>query len=83
MTEAAARILVVDDEAAIRKLLRIGLGTHGYEVIEADSAAEALRMAVARAPRLIVLDLGLPDMEGVDVIRRLREWSAVPVVVLY
>ncbi|MGQ0699504.1 MAG: response regulator [Panacagrimonas sp.] len=82
MSIADARILVVDDEAAIRKLLRIGLSAHGYEVIEAATGAEALRLAVARAPQLVVLDLGLPDLDGVEVIRRLREWSAVPVLVL-
>ena len=82
MSETGVRVLVVDDEAAIRKLLRIGLSAHGYEVLEADTGAEALRMATARAPQLVVLDLGLPDMDGVDVIRRLREWSARPVIVL-
>lgn len=82
MSEGQPRILVVDDEAAIRKLLRIGLSAHGYEVVEAGSGAEALRLAVARAPQLIVLDLGLPDLEGVEVIRRLRQWSALPVIVL-
>ena len=82
MSEHLARILVVDDEAAIRKLLRIGLGAHGYEVLEAENGTEALRLAVARAPQLLVLDLGLPDLDGVEVIRRLREWSAVPVIVL-
>lgn len=82
MSHEAGRILVVDDEAAVRKLLRIGLSAHGYEVIEAGNGAEALRLAAARAPRLVILDLGLPDMDGVDVVRRLREWSAVPVIVL-
>lgn len=82
MSEGLARVLVVDDEAAVRKLLRIGLGSHGYAVIEAGSGEEGLRLAVARAPQLMVLDLGLPDLDGVDVIRRLREWSAMPVIVL-
>lgn len=82
MSHEAGRILVVDDEAAVRKLLRIGLTAHDYEVIEAGDGAEALRLAVARAPRLVILDLGLPDMDGVDLVRRLREWSAVPVIVL-
>ncbi|TDU28849.1 two-component system KDP operon response regulator KdpE [Panacagrimonas perspica] len=82
MSHEAGRILVVDDEASVRKLLRIGLSSHDYEVIEAGDGAEALRLAVARAPRLVILDLGLPDMDGVDVVRRLREWSAVPVIVL-
>lgn len=77
-----ARVLVVDDEAAIRKLLRIGLGAHGYEVIEAACGDEALRVAATTPPDAVVLDLGLPDLDGVDVLRRLREWSAVPVIVL-
>ena len=82
MSGEAGRVLVADDEAAVRKLLRIGLSAYDYEVIEAGDGAEALRLAVARAPRLVILDLGLPDMDGVDVVRRLREWSAVPVIVL-
>lgn len=82
MTAALARILVVDDEAAIRKLLRIGLGAHDYEVLDAASGTEGLRLAIAREPQLLLLDLGLPDLDGVEVIRRLREWSAMPVIVL-
>jgi two-component system KDP operon response regulator KdpE len=82
MSEGLARILIVDDELAVRRMLRIGLTSHGYEVDEAADGAAALRSAVERAPQLVVLDLGLPDLDGVDVIRRLREWSAVPVIVL-
>jgi two-component system KDP operon response regulator KdpE len=82
VSHEAGRVLVVDDEAAVRKLLRIGLGAHDYEVIEAGDGAEALRLAASRAPRLVILDLGLPDMDGVEVVRRLREWSPVPVIVL-
>ena len=82
MTELAARILVVDDEPQIRRFLRVGLEGHGYSVLEATTAAAALRVAVAEQPDLVVLDLGLPDREGFDVLSALREWSQVPVFVL-
>jgi two-component system KDP operon response regulator KdpE len=76
------RVLVVDDEPQIRKFLRISLAAHGYEVIEAATGAEAAARAAADKPALVVLDLGLPDLDGVQVIRRLRQWSQVPVIVL-
>jgi two-component system KDP operon response regulator KdpE len=82
MSNAAANILVVDDEPQIRKLLRLALETHGYEVIEAATAEAALRTAVMRRPDLVVLDLSLPDREGFDVLAALREWSQLPVLVL-
>ena len=82
MTEFAGRILIVDDEPQIRRFLRLGLQGHGYAVLEAPTAETALRMAVAEQPDLVVLDLGLPDREGFDVLSALREWSRVPVLVL-
>jgi two-component system, OmpR family, KDP operon response regulator KdpE len=82
MTEPIATILVIDDEAQIRKFLRLALETHGYAVIEAESAETGLRAAVTRRPDLVVLDLGLPDREGFDVLATVREWSQVPVMVL-
>jgi two-component system KDP operon response regulator KdpE len=82
MTEGRAAVLVVDDEPQIRKFLRLGLEGHGYAVMEAGSAEAALRAAVARPPELVVLDLGLPDRDGFEVLAALREWSAVPVLVL-
>jgi two-component system, OmpR family, KDP operon response regulator KdpE len=82
MNDAAATILVVDDEPQIRKLLRLALETHGYAVVEAATAEAALRAAVMRRPDLVVLDLGLPDREGFDVLAALREWSQLPVLVL-
>jgi len=82
MTELAARILVVDDEPQIRRFLRLGLEGHGYAVLEATTAEAALRVAVAEQPELVVLDLGLPDREGFEVLSALREWSRVPVLVL-
>ena len=82
MTEGAARILVVDDEPQIRRFLRLGLEGHGYAVLEAASADAALRIAVAEQPDLVVLDLGLPDREGFEILGALREWSPMPVFVL-
>jgi len=82
MSDPAANILVVDDEPQIRRFLRLALETHGYAVVEAATAEAALRAAVTRRPDLVVLDLGLPDREGFDVLAALREWSQIPVLVL-
>jgi two-component system KDP operon response regulator KdpE len=79
---AKSRVLVVDDETEIRRFLRIGLEAYGYEVIEARSGETALQQAATGAPQLMILDLGLPDMEGHEVVRQLREWSQIPVIVL-
>jgi two-component system KDP operon response regulator KdpE len=76
------RILVVDDDPQILRALRINLRARGYEVDAADSGATALRSAAAHPPDLVVLDLGLPDMDGAQVIRGLRGWSTVPIIVL-
>jgi two-component system KDP operon response regulator KdpE len=78
----ARTILVVDDEKQIRRFLRTGLSVHGYEVIEAESGAEALRDASTKSPDLVVLDLQLGDMDGLDVLQRIREWSWLPVLIL-
>jgi len=77
-----ARILVVDDEPQIRRFLRTALGTEDFEVLEADSGHRALADAAGKYPDAMILDLGLPDMDGVRVVQRLREWSAMPVIVL-
>lgn len=82
MTEPAATILVVDDEPQIRRFLRLALEAHGYAVLEAATAEAALRTAVMQRPDLLVLDLGLPDREGFDVLAAVREWSQAPVLVL-
>ncbi len=76
------RVLIVDDEAAILRFLRASLSANDYEVIEATSGAEAIRRATAEAPDVILLDLGLPDMDGKDVVRTLREGSQVPIIVV-
>lgn len=77
-----AKILVIDDEPQIRRYLRVSLEAHGFGILEAAGGQEGLRLAALEKPDLIVLDLGLPDMDGQSVIARLREWSTVPVVVL-
>ncbi|MBE7213087.1 MAG: response regulator transcription factor [Gluconacetobacter diazotrophicus] len=79
---AGPRILVVDDEPQIHRFLRPALEAAGYAVERADTAAEGLRLAAARGPALLLLDLGLPDMDGQDALRRLRTFSAAPVIVL-
>lgn len=75
-------VLVVDDEPAIHRFMAPALAANGYEALRADTGEQALSMTVNRRPDIIVLDLGLPDMDGKEVIRRLREWSDTPIVVL-
>ncbi|MFI6760952.1 response regulator [Micromonospora sp. NPDC050417] len=76
------RVLVVDDEPQILRALRINLRARRYEVAVAADGADALRLAASQHPDLVVLDLGLPDMDGVEVIRGLRGWTNVPIIVL-
>ena len=82
MSDLKPQVLVVDDEPQIRRFLRLGLEDQGFAVLEAATAAQALRAAVAARPELVVLDLSLPDREGFEVLRALREWSQVPVLIL-
>ena len=77
-----ALVLVVDDEAQIRRFLQISLEAHGYRVCQALTGREALSEAARLRPDVVILDLGLPDQDGLAVLRQLREWSRVPVVVL-
>ena len=74
--------LVIEDEASIRRFLRASLVDQGYRFFEAATGEEGLREAGARQPDVVLLDLGLPDVDGLEVIRRLRAWSAVPIIVL-
>jgi two-component system KDP operon response regulator KdpE len=74
--------LVIDDELQIRRLLRVCLEANGYRVIEAATGQEGITQAAQHPPDVVLLDLGLPDMDGVAVLKRLREWSRVPVIVL-
>jgi two-component system, OmpR family, KDP operon response regulator KdpE len=78
----APRILVVDDEPQIHRFLGPALGAAGYAVLRADTAAEGLRVAAERSPSLVLLDLGLPDMDGVQLLPRMRAFLAAPVIVL-
>ncbi|MDE1893288.1 MAG: response regulator transcription factor [Pseudomonadota bacterium] len=82
MTSSSPRILVIDDEAQIRRFLDIGLRAEGYEVLLAATAAEGLALAATRSPDLVILDLGLPDREGHEVLAELRQWSQLPVLML-
>ncbi|SIR35828.1 two-component system, OmpR family, KDP operon response regulator KdpE [Rhizobium sp. RU20A] len=77
-----SRILVVDDEPQIQRFLKPSLTAAGYEVVEAETGAEALKAVATRAPDLVILDLGLPDMDGKEVIASLRGWSDIPIVIL-
>lgn len=77
-----ATVLIVDDEPQIRKFLRIALGAQSYKVLEAETGAQGLEQAALGRPDLIVLDLGLPDMDGQAVLAQLREWTQTPVLVL-
>lgn len=77
-----SRILVVDDEAPIRRFLRISLGANGHQVAEAENGAEALALVRADPPDLVILDLGLPDMDGQEVVSAIREISPVPILIL-
>jgi two-component system KDP operon response regulator KdpE len=81
MNEAMARLLVVDDERPIRKFLRASLEGQ-FEIHEATTGEEALAAAISFRPDIIIMDLGLPDIDGVEVTRRLREWTQVPIVVI-
>jgi two-component system KDP operon response regulator KdpE len=82
VTEGGLRVLVVDDERAIRRFLHASLTAHGYTVYEAASGHEALSAVIGDRPDLIILDLGLPDLDGIEVTRQLREWSRIPIIVL-
>ena len=75
-------VLVIDDEAPIRRFLRAALTSQGYDLVEAATGADGLAQASMRTPELILLDLGLPDMDGLEVTRRLREWTQTPILVL-
>ena len=82
MSASGYRIMVVDDENAIRRFLRTALSAQGYLISEASNGWDALKMIVSQRPDIIILDLGLPDIDGVEVTRRLREWSQIPIIIL-
>jgi two-component system KDP operon response regulator KdpE len=82
MTGPGALVLVVEDEPQMRRFIRASLSAHGYQVSESSSGAEALALAASRNPEVILMDLGLPDMDGIDLTRRVREWSRTPIIVI-
>ncbi len=82
MIDTHQRVLVVDDESSIRKYLRAALGGQGFNVYEASNGEEALSAVLANRPDIVILDLGLPDIDGIEVTRRLREWSQIPIIIL-
>jgi two-component system KDP operon response regulator KdpE len=82
MTEVPRNVVVIEDDPQIRRFLRTLLDAEGWTVHEAETGRQGLVHAATRRPDVVILDLGLPDLDGVDVVRRLREWSAVPVLVL-
>lgn len=75
-------ILIVEDEPEIRRFLRVTLSNHGFTLYEATKGAEAIAMLESSIPTLVIMDLGLPDIDGVDLIKRIRDWSTVPIIVL-
>jgi len=82
MSEPRPVVVLIEDEPQIRRFLRTVLPEHGYALFEAETGKQGLVEAAVRKPDVVILDLGLPDMDGVDVVGRLREWSQVPVIVL-
>ena len=82
MSKQGALILVIDDEPAMRRFLRVSLENAGYRVVEAENGQGGLSEAASRNPDLVLLDLGLPDQDGLSVTARLREWSKAPIIVL-
>ena len=82
MTEGKELVLLIEDEPQMRRFLRISLESHGYRLIEAGTAQEGLVQASTRNPDVVLLDLGLPDLDGLEVTKRLREWSGIPIIVI-
>ncbi len=82
MTGDAVRVLVIEDDPQVRRFLRTSLAAHGFVVHEAADGATGLREAVQHVPEIVLLDLGLPDLDGLEIVRRLRTWSRVPILIL-
>ena len=80
--DAGPLVLVVEDEVQVRRFLRAALGSHGYRVLEADTVREAEQLATSHVPDVYLLDLVLPDGDGIDLARRLREWTKAPIIVV-
>ena len=82
MTDVPIRILIVEDEPQMQKFLRTCLAAEGYRVVEATKGQEGLDLARTHNPDLVLLDLGLPDMDGTEVTKGLREWSTKPIIII-
>jgi two-component system KDP operon response regulator KdpE len=82
MDPKSARIMIIDDEPQMRRLLKVALTAHGYEIREAETGMDGIRQAAVFHPDLIVLDLSLPDLDGIEVIKKIREWTQTPVIIL-
>lgn len=82
MSDRPATVLIVEDEPQMRMFLRVSLAAEGHQVVEASAAEEGLALARSSRPDVVLLDLGLPDMDGMQVTERLREWTSVPIIVI-
>src|SRR5215470_4219266 len=82
MNEKDVLVLIVEDEPQMQRFLRASLMSHGFHVLEASSGASAVTEVTTHTPHLVLLDLGLPDVDGIDLTRQLREWSRVPIIVI-
>ncbi|MDR3561104.1 MAG: response regulator [Negativicutes bacterium] len=82
MADKGQHILIIDDEPQIRKLLKVSLEAHGYQTYETATGQDGINLAAMHRPDLVIVDLGLPDMEGREVVVRIREWSQMPIIVL-
>ena len=82
MTDAAPLVLLIEDEPQMRRFLRAALESHDYRLVEAETVREGLAQATSRTPDVILLDLGLPDGDGLDLTRRIREWASTPIIVI-
>jgi two-component system KDP operon response regulator KdpE len=82
MSERQPLILIIEDESPMRRFLHVSLSSNGYRVVEAETGADGLSQAAARNPDLVLLDLGLPDQDGLQVTERLREWGKMPIIVI-
>jgi two-component system, OmpR family, KDP operon response regulator KdpE len=82
MTETGCVVLVVEDEAPLRKFIRASLTSHGYRIIEADRASEVAMLVTSNNPEIVLMDLGLPDGDGLELTQRLREWTRIPIIVI-
>jgi two-component system KDP operon response regulator KdpE len=82
MTLDKGLILLIEDEPQVRRFLRASLQSEGYRLVEAETGQEGLKMAATCNPELVLLDLGLPDLDGLEVIKKLREWSSLPIIIL-